>query len=167
MLPWIRGWGSDVEVLEPEKLRKSLKREAQALAELYQVMETQTRPMIYYAHSRKEEDKAQWQLLKDHLTNTADLAEKFGTNAGVSQLARLAALMHDIGKYAKEFQKRLDGSGAKVDHATAGAKEIRALFAQDQIKSSSRIYWLIVLRGIIQDCLIMAIQPMWKTRAHF
>ncbi len=129
MLPWVRGWGADCEVLEPKALREALVREAQELAELYKVMGM---TMKYYAHSRKGEDKSKWQTLKEHLTNTADLAEKFGADAGVSELARLAALLHDLGKYSKEFQARLDGSPRKVDHATAGAKEIRALFNKDQ-----------------------------------
>jgi CRISPR-associated endonuclease/helicase Cas3 len=132
LLPWIRSWGADVEVLEPKELRTALGREAQALAELYQGMETQAKQMVYYAHSRKGEDKSNWQLLIDHLIRTADLAEKFGTDAGVSELARIAGLMHDIGKYSKEFQARLNGSPQKVDHATAGAKEVQALFDTDQ-----------------------------------
>ena len=37
MLPWIRGWGADVEVLAPEELRLTLIREAKALARLYGV----------------------------------------------------------------------------------------------------------------------------------
>lgn len=129
MLPWVRGWGADCEVLEPKELREALTREARDLAELYQVVEM---TLKYYAHSRKGEDKSNWQTLKDHLTNTAKLAAGFGADAGVSELARAAALMHDLGKYSKEFQKRLDGSGPKVDHATAGAKEIRALFDNDK-----------------------------------
>ena len=35
MLPWIRGWGSRVEVLEPEELREELAGEARKLAESY------------------------------------------------------------------------------------------------------------------------------------
>lgn len=35
MLPWIRGWGGDVEVLEPKKLRDRLVGEARRLAEVY------------------------------------------------------------------------------------------------------------------------------------
>jgi len=35
MLPWIRGWGADVEVLAPETLRETLMGEARALARLY------------------------------------------------------------------------------------------------------------------------------------
>lgn len=35
MLPWIKGWGADVEVLEPKVLRETLMGEAKALAERY------------------------------------------------------------------------------------------------------------------------------------
>ena len=35
MLPWIRGWGADVEVLEPEDLRERMMGEARRLAEIY------------------------------------------------------------------------------------------------------------------------------------
>lgn len=35
MLPWIRGWGADCEVLEPVELRETLMGEARAMAEKY------------------------------------------------------------------------------------------------------------------------------------
>jgi CRISPR-associated endonuclease/helicase Cas3 len=35
MIPWIRGWGADCEVLEPEGLRESLVKEAKSLARVY------------------------------------------------------------------------------------------------------------------------------------
>lgn len=35
MTPWIRGWGADVEVLEPESLRQDFKRWAGELGEMY------------------------------------------------------------------------------------------------------------------------------------
>lgn len=35
MLPWVRGWGADVEVVEPEGLREVLMGEARRLAEMY------------------------------------------------------------------------------------------------------------------------------------
>ncbi len=35
MIPWVRGWGASVEVLEPRELRETLIGEARALAELY------------------------------------------------------------------------------------------------------------------------------------
>lgn len=136
LIPWIRGWGADVEVLEPESLRKALTREAEKLARIYQVGKLEAEQMQYYGHSKKGEDKSAWQLLKDHLVNTANLAKQFGTDAGVAELASIAGLLHDIGKYSTAFQARLDGASRKVDHATAGAKEIRELFKQDQTQQS-------------------------------
>jgi CRISPR-associated endonuclease/helicase Cas3 len=136
LLPWIRGWGADVEVLEPESLRKALVREAQRLAEVYQVVEVKAEQMQYYGHSRKHEDKSEWQLLKTHLLNTASLAGRFGADAGLSDLAQIAGLLHDIGKYSTAFQARLDGVPRKVDHATAGAKEVRELFRQNETQQS-------------------------------
>jgi len=133
MLPWVRGWGADCEVLEPKELREALTREARELAGLYRVM---NETIKYYAHSRKGEDKSNWQLLKDHLTNTADLAAGFGADAGISELARVAALMHDLGKYSKAFQKRLEGSGRKVDHATAGARTVMEVFNKTELDRS-------------------------------
>lgn len=35
MLPWIRGWGSDVEILEPEWLRELMREEAERLMGIY------------------------------------------------------------------------------------------------------------------------------------
>ena len=35
MLPWIRGWGADVEVVEPEELRESLTQTAEKLSQRY------------------------------------------------------------------------------------------------------------------------------------
>ena len=35
MLPWIRGWGADVEVLDPDYIRQQVAAEAEALARLY------------------------------------------------------------------------------------------------------------------------------------
>jgi len=83
--------------------------------------------MTYYAHSNKF-DKSQWQLVKNHLENTAKLASEIGKDTGLSEFANITALLHDIGKYSRNFQNKLDGAHIKVDHSTAGAKEIVKLF---------------------------------------
>jgi CRISPR-associated endonuclease/helicase Cas3 len=80
--------------------------------------------MRFYAHSKEGADKAEWQRLIDHLKNTAALAYEFGRDAGVSELAATAGLIHDIGKYSFEFQRRLEGDKHRVDHSTPGAKEL-------------------------------------------
>lgn len=131
MLPWIRGWGGDCEVVGPEGLRQALKQEARRLAELYEVMVGGNSAEQYYAHSRPDLDESEWQLLIDHLRETAELAYELGEDAGVSELARTAGMLHDLGKYSKEFQARLRGSKKPVDHATAGAREIVKLFPKN------------------------------------
>ena len=78
----------------------------------------------YFAHRR--DDCASWQPLIEHLKNTAELAKQFGQDAGVAELAYIAGLVHDLGKYSAEFQERLKG-GPRVDHSTAGAKELKSL----------------------------------------
>ncbi len=83
----------------------------------------------YYAHSRKGVPESEWQLLIDHLTATGDLAAEMGEQIGISGMARIAGLLHDIGKYSQEFQSRLRGSKSRVDHATAGAREVVSLFS--------------------------------------
>lgn len=136
MLPWVRGWGADCEVFEPKELRDALVRETQDLAELYKVVEVVMKKTEYYGHSLKDKDKSEWQLLKTHLSDTARLAKQFGEDAKVGDLAYVAGLFHDIGKYSKAFQKRLEGKGPKVDHATAGAKEIINLFNENQLQKT-------------------------------
>jgi CRISPR-associated endonuclease/helicase Cas3 len=84
----------------------------------------------YYAHSREGGNETEWQLLKDHLTATSELAAEMGEMFGIVDLARVVGLLHDIGKYSQEFQARLRGSKKTVDHATAGAREIVRLFPE-------------------------------------
>ena len=77
-------------------------------------------PEIFLAHI--SEDKERTQTVKEHLLGTAALAEVFAQPFGGCEQARLAGDLHDIGKYSREFQHRLEG-GPKVDHSTAGGKE--------------------------------------------
>ncbi len=76
--------------------------------------------MHYFAHSGRQPDKGDWQLLSDHLFAVAALAAKMAASLGLEKAAFLAGLFHDLGKYTAAFQKRLDG-GPSSDHATAGA----------------------------------------------
>lgn len=61
------------------------------------------------------------QTVQEHLEGTAKLAADFARPFGGESQACLAGLLHDIGKYSDDFQRRLAG-GPKVDHSTAGAK---------------------------------------------
>ncbi|MED1471764.1 CRISPR-associated helicase Cas3' [Bacillus salipaludis] len=80
--------------------------------------------MKYYAHSTNNKDKSDWHLLKDHLNDVANRASEFANPFQGGSFAYIAGLLHDIGKYSIEFQKRLEGDKRKVIHSTAGAIEV-------------------------------------------
>lgn len=71
---------------------------------------------VFYAHSRKNTARENWQPLREHLRNTAELAAKLGLDAGVSNLARIAAMLHDLGKYSAAFQARLEGARRSMQY---------------------------------------------------
>ena len=76
--------------------------------------------MLHYAHSGNR-DESEWHSLREHLTETGERAARFLEPVGCGELARTAGLLHDLGKYSREFQSRLRG-GPHCDHSTAGAK---------------------------------------------
>lgn len=136
MIPWIRAWGADVEVLEPEGLRNTLTREAQALAELYQVMEMKKQ---FVAHIRKKDKTPQ--ALDEHLRAVSKHARDFASKIGMKETGEVLGLFHDFGKASEKFQRYiLSGEGSihpdaeeyidpvahkgKIDHTTAGAQVI-------------------------------------------
>lgn len=73
----------------------------------------------YLAHSAN--DAGQTELLKTHLEAVARRAEGFGEAMGMATEARLAGLLHDVGKYGDLFQRRLKGEVGGLDHWSAGA----------------------------------------------
>lgn len=87
-----------------------------------------TSPASYYAHSTENPDKKDWQPLIDHLTNVAKLSQHFANDFNAGELAYASGLLHDLGKYSPEFQRRLEGANIHVDHSTAGAIEAGKLF---------------------------------------
>ena len=136
MVPWIRGWGADVEVVGPEELRQALSREARKLAEMYGVRVAKTEDELI-AHWRKRDQEAQ--SLRTHLLQTSQLAERFASKVGLPEVGRMLGLLHDLGKASTEYQNYLrtneglispdeDGYSqarrGEIDHSTAGAQLI-------------------------------------------
>lgn len=71
-------------------------------------------------------DLGEKQSVKEHLSGTAERAEQFAESFGCGGAGYLCGLMHDIGKYSGDFQRRIQDPEhvKKVDHSTAGAKEL-------------------------------------------
>lgn len=75
--------------------------------------------MEYCAH--KDGDREQ--LVREHLQGTAELAAEFAEKFGKADWGYCCGLLHDIGKYSREFQTKIrENPDLRVDHSTAGAK---------------------------------------------
>ena len=75
--------------------------------------------MEYLAHIDGDRE----QSVKDHLQGTADLTEEFAAKFGKADWGYCCGMLHDIGKYSLEFQRKIhENLNTQVDHSTAGAK---------------------------------------------
>jgi len=77
----------------------------------------------FYAHSTQNMDRHDWQFLDEHLTSVAKLAAEFAEIFNAAGLAHLAGLLHDLGKYTQEVQRRISGEGIRAEHAVQGARQ--------------------------------------------
>ncbi|MFV2065644.1 MAG: CRISPR-associated endonuclease Cas3'' [Pirellulales bacterium] len=77
----------------------------------------------FWGHSENGSGTGAKELLRDHLKHVANRAAHAASAFGARDEARLAGLLHDLGKYADQFQNRLRNPSAFPgrDHWTAGA----------------------------------------------
>ncbi len=77
--------------------------------------------MVYYAHSENADGKKH--LLSEHLSGTAKLVSSFSGDESYHNLFEITGLLHDLGKYQKDFQRYLIDGGRRgsVPHASWGA----------------------------------------------
>ncbi len=77
-----------------------------------------------YAHSLPGRPHDEWEELGTHLRNVAERAAGYGEVIGLGGAARVAGMLHDIGKTSATFQDYISGRIERGgDHATAGARE--------------------------------------------
>ena len=125
MVPWIRGWGADVEVLEPEPLREALVNETRKLAAMYDIQPIPTYQLLW---AKTSKDKTETHSLIYHLIDVAQVTlalwdqslpeathRYFAQAMGMDQAsARLwlafAAGLHDLGKACPAFQSQHEAS---------------------------------------------------------
>jgi len=136
MLPWIRGWGSDCEVLSPVNLRIGIINEIASLQNIYVKNQGEDYFNLWAKFQRGNEHD--WHALLWHMIDSAavarllwedclsksfkiSMASKFGLS--LEETGKLLAFwvsLHDIGKAGPEFQKKnanrrqvLEGLGLK------------------------------------------------------
>jgi len=126
LIPWVRGWGADVEVLEPEGLRNALKREVQKMARLYGAGTQKNIPKYFYLWAKADRtDPNQVHRLIYHLIDVGMVAKALWQDALTSQLKSQLALwlglsvenagrllafwsaLHDLGKASPAFQIKI------------------------------------------------------------
>jgi CRISPR-associated endonuclease/helicase Cas3 len=132
MLPWIRGWGADVEVMAPDELREQQIVEASRLADLYHVTSKPPAHMLFWA---KTGNNGSTHPLLCHLIDVGQVAlalwENVLTDAFRNQIAtalniepaaagRLFAFWaacHDIGKASPNFQRKYRPAQPELEQA--------------------------------------------------
>lgn len=103
----------------------------------------------YLAHLENSELKVP-HILREHLSDVAELAEKFirEANPQLTEASRWAGLLHDLGKYRQEFQNYLRSNG-KIEssyenhHAVYGAALAFLLAHQSRSQSWMSIAYVI------------------------
>lgn len=73
----------------------------------------------YVAHVSEDGNRAESVIT--HLQEVAEMASGFADVFSKGEWGYAAGILHDIGKYSREFQRRILQNGPKVDHSTAGA----------------------------------------------
>ena len=94
---------------------------------------------MYFAHSSNDASKGDWQPLAQHLSEVAELAALFAKPCGCERAARIAGLLHDLGKYHRDFQRRLSGDTIRVEHSIAGAALILSLAEKPREKAVAEL----------------------------
>jgi len=84
---------------------------------------------MFYAHSRPGAPQERWDILEEHLRRTAQRAAQYLPQA--PELAYMAGMWHDVGKYQPKFQRYLlssaDGEASneqrpgKIQHSIVGS----------------------------------------------
>ena len=122
MIPWIRGWGSDCEVISPLFLRNRIINEIAALQRIY--IANQGNDCFRFWAKFSKDDETHWHSLLWHMIDSAAVARLLWKDClsesikrsiasaldlsveGAGKLLAFWVALHDIGKAGPEFQKK-------------------------------------------------------------
>ncbi len=157
MLPWIRGWGADVEVVGPEKLRNEVKAHVASIAIMYEVANTRAdvEPfrMLWAKADRKTSaiHRLVYHMLDVGLVAQLiwdkgllpQLKQKLATwlNLTVEETGRLVAFLaslHDLGKASPAFQEHPRMPWQLKAHVMAELRQVGFRFKDDRPQMERR-----------------------------
>lgn len=73
-------------------------------------------------------EQGEYQLLEEHIFEVSRLAGERGKEIGLEYTCQLVGLLHDFGKYSKEFQNYIRGAyRGRVVHSSSGARIVELL----------------------------------------
>ena len=142
MLPWIRGWGADVEVLEPETLRETMVREAKRLVRRYNLDRTalnnhlgSEEPMDIFQDfivlpGKTEPELTIFEHSSDVFQVVLYLLAANETGVRNPDLVKAGALVHDVGKIEQDVRV-----GKQWNHQPYSAKYLRPLLEHPRMKA--------------------------------
>lgn len=135
MLPWIRGWGADVEVLEPRELREALMAESRRLARLYGVASPAQDPAparVLRCWGKTGKTPQDFHPAMFHMLDVGHVAQELLSDRASPRWRRVLAdalnadpdtlsdwlpwvvAMHDIGKISAAFQSLNKDQSARL-----------------------------------------------------
>ena len=172
MLPWVRGWGGDVEVVGPEELREALEREVRRLTALYQVAKLPKPPLYQLLWAKAERKTGRMHPLICHMLDVAEVAQalwrevltdsirrQFADALGLDteatgQLLAFWAALHDLGKASPAFQRQVKPLEAMLSVAGLSFPK---LFSQEASPHGTISAW--ALEQVLQSETGMALRP--------
>ena len=83
---------------------------------------------MYLARTREGERPDEGQLLIEHLLQVAVMARERAEKIGSPILGEVVGLLHDVGKYSDDFQRKIRGARIRTDHSTAGAALVEEVY---------------------------------------
>jgi CRISPR-associated endonuclease/helicase Cas3 len=122
MLPWVRGWGADVEVLAPAEMRAEVRRNVREMAKVYQVAQQKEMPRHWRLWAKADKRTGELHRLVYHMTDVgmvahalwegvlgADLKTRIATwlktdEPDAGKLIAFWSSLHDLGKASPAFQ---------------------------------------------------------------
>jgi len=122
MLPWVRGWGADVEVIEPEEMREEIVEQIAEMSQIYRLKKVE--PSMQFWAKYAKNDQSKWHPLVWHMLDSAavtqslwddSLSDSYKSslasffNLSIEDMGGLVSFwvaLHDIGKAGPEFQSK-------------------------------------------------------------